>query len=84
MSHAHQLAGRLAPPPGVAFLGPSPAYAQDPRQAQGVPPSEVSDNQALEAGACQEPLSQNVGLLSLASFSLSSVLVRMTPLARGQ
>lgn len=31
-------------------------------------PSEVSNNWALEAGACQKLLSQNEGLLSLASF----------------
>ena len=59
--------------------------------AQGTPDrptdpflSEVNDNRALEAGACQEPLSQNVGLLSLASFWLSSVLVRIEPLASRQ
>lgn len=55
--------------------GRASQWAQVHACAQGIPdrpmdpfPSEVKDNWALEAGACQEPLSQNVGLLSLANF----------------
>lgn len=71
MAYVLKLEGCLPPTPRQGLpAGPegTPTHKGSQTGPQTPFPSKVNDNWALEAGACQEVLSQNVSLLSLANF----------------